>query len=149
MLTLRRILKYTPAVVLGLLVEMWAVSLFGRLNVTYNRDQAAYLDLELNSGSLSLLYVSSRPRAHRSHGIHWHSFSHWPKIYQYTGELSGVHKKPYNGGKAAGILIPIVFAATVLAPLAIGPFLPFRFRLWHYLAYTALVAVELAYYLRC
>jgi hypothetical protein len=23
-----------------------------------------------------------------------------------------------------------------------------RFRLWHYLAYTALVAVELAYYLR-
>jgi len=24
----------------------------------------------------------------------------------------------------------------------------FRFRLWHYLAYTALIAVELAYYLR-
>jgi len=34
----------------------------------------------------------------------------------------------------------------VLFPLAIGPFVSYR--LWHYLAYTALAAVELAYYLR-
>ena len=41
----------------------------------------------------------------------------------------------------------LLFVAVMLL-LAIGPFLSFRFRLWHYLAYTALVAVELAYYLR-
>jgi hypothetical protein len=33
-------------------------------------------------------------------------------------------------------------------PLAIGPFLAFRFRLWHYLVYTTLAGLELAYYLR-
>ena len=44
--------------------------------------------------------------------------------------------------------VPIVLLITLVAPLAVGPFLSFRFRLWHYLAYTALVALELAYYLR-
>lgn len=46
------------------------------------------------------------------------------------------------------LVIPITCLLTVLYPFAIGPFLSFRFRLWHYLAFTALVAIELAYYLR-
>jgi hypothetical protein len=46
------------------------------------------------------------------------------------------------------IRLPFACVGTALLPLAIGPFLSFRFRIWHYLAYTALVAVELAYYLR-
>jgi hypothetical protein len=46
------------------------------------------------------------------------------------------------------VFVPIPLLITALLPLAIGPFISFRFRLWHYLAYTALVAVELAYYLR-
>jgi hypothetical protein len=36
---------------------------------------------------------------------------------------------------------------TVLATLAIGPFVRFRFPLWSYFAWTALIAIELAYYL--
>jgi len=46
------------------------------------------------------------------------------------------------------VVVPVPFLITILLPLAIGPFISFRFRLWHYLAYTALVAVQLAYYSR-
>jgi hypothetical protein len=40
------------------------------------------------------------------------------------------------------------FLVTLTGPLAIGPFNRFRFPLWSWFAFTALVAVELAYYLR-
>jgi hypothetical protein len=46
------------------------------------------------------------------------------------------------------VAIPLLLCMTGLFPLAVGPFISFRFQIWHYLAYTALVAVELAYYLR-
>jgi hypothetical protein len=42
--------------------------------------------------------------------------------------------------------IPIVTLLTVLVPLSVTPFK--RFPLWSYFAWTALVAAELAYYLR-
>jgi hypothetical protein len=46
------------------------------------------------------------------------------------------------------VVVPIPWLITAVLPFAVGPFISFRFRLWHYLAYTTLVAVELAYYLR-
>ena len=52
-----------------------------------------------------------------------------------------------NLGRHA-VRVPFPLLITAMIPLAIGPFLCFRFRLWQYLAYMALVAVELAYYLR-
>lgn len=36
---------------------------------------------------------------------------------------------------------------TAILPIALGSFHSFRFRLWHYFAYTTLVAAELAYYI--
>ena len=44
--------------------------------------------------------------------------------------------------------IPVHSVIVALIPLALGSLSGFRFRLWHCLVYTALVAVELAYYLR-
>jgi hypothetical protein len=46
------------------------------------------------------------------------------------------------------LVCPIVFAITLLLPFAVAPFTRFRFPLWSYFAWTALVAAELAYYLR-
>ena len=43
---------------------------------------------------------------------------------------------------------PEPFCNQTAEPLAIGPFNRFRFPLWSWFAFTALVAVELAYYLR-
>jgi len=89
--TLRRILKYTPAVVLGLLVVAWSVGLF--YSVLVPVEPTGRLSVETARSFVSATYK-------------------------------------FDGG------------------MAIGPFLSFRFLLWHYLAYRALVAVELAYYLR-
>jgi hypothetical protein len=54
----------------------------------------------------------------------------------------------YASKKRMDVFIPIPPLITMVLPFAIGPFISFRFRICHYLAYTALVAVELAYYLR-
>jgi hypothetical protein len=43
---------------------------------------------------------------------------------------------------------PIPFIFTLIAPLSVSTFTHFRFPLWSYFAWTALVAAELAYYLR-
>jgi hypothetical protein len=70
---------------------------------------------------------------------------------QAEAEVGSKHLKrpiPLYYSRQFGVGVPIIVAVTAMLPLAIGPFLSFRFRLWHYLAYTALVAVELAYYLR-
>jgi len=45
-----------------------------------------------------------------------------------------------------GDWMPLFRLLIAVLPVGFKPF--FRFRLWHYLAYTALVAVELAYYSR-
>lgn len=43
--------------------------------------------------------------------------------------------------------VPIPAILTLLVPLAIGPFVGFRFPLWSGFAWTALIAAELVYYL--
>jgi hypothetical protein len=44
--------------------------------------------------------------------------------------------------------LPIPVMLTLVIPLSVAPFTRFRFPLWSYFAWTALVAAELAYYLR-
>jgi hypothetical protein len=133
MSTFRRILKYTPAVVLGLLVVAWVVSWFGIPRVTIEIGGSLYC-LELELGSLA-----ARP-SDSNVGFYWSPYG-------------GVFPDPGSAWFSAdegeyrlGLPIPLINALALA--LAIGPFISFRFRLWHYLAYTALVALELAYYLR-
>jgi hypothetical protein len=51
-------------------------------------------------------------------------------------------------GSAWRANLPFLLLLTLLLPPAVGPFTRFRFPLWSYFAYTALLAAELAYYLR-
>jgi hypothetical protein len=51
-------------------------------------------------------------------------------------------------GSAWRANLPFLLLLTLLLPPAVGPFTHFRFPLWSYFAYTALLAAELAYYLR-
>jgi hypothetical protein len=146
MATLRRILKYTPAVVLGLLVVAWALSLFGRL-VLYGGNLPPIAlgvkdgNLVLGTGMLAAHLPVPRQR--------WFSYRSRPTLCDRPG--GSFLYNPHPCGRAIQNLwleVPITWLLTLQLPLAIGPFVSFRFRLWQYLAYTALVAVELAYYLR-
>gem|GEM_PF-2911905 len=53
-----------------------------------------------------------------------------------------------GGACAVTVLIPYACLLAAILPIAVGACTGFRFCLWHYLAYTAIVALELAYCLR-
>jgi len=136
--TLRRILKYTPAVVLGLLVVAWVVSWFRAMAVVIPLVGTPWT---IHIGCVTSMLFFGLPE---KEGL-TASFS-WG--YTFPLSLETVLGAFISGRREAYSAFPIPFLITLLFPLAVGPFLSFRFRLWHYLAYTALVAVELAYYLR-
>jgi hypothetical protein len=152
---LRRILKYTPAVVLGLLVVAWVVSRFGMfgwsLRPTYNQDVIRFYGVA--EGSLHVSH-HNYGKFQQDTGWYWLGGCGRSVIAPFPGSETTYVRipGPYHpeGRGAVGVIvrIPIPLLLTAILPLAIGPFVSFRFRLWHYLAYTALVAVELAYYLR-
>jgi hypothetical protein len=154
--TLYRILKYTPAVVLGLLVVAWVVSWFGTVSVSHTRRSGSdswYLQVACRDGTVFFPMWPILPPEKPPNRWNWRRRAKpaAPKQTKPTKEvvlgqnfsLWMTQPGPYGAG---AIAIPLLL--TALLPLAIGPFISFRFRLWHYLAYTALVAVELAYYLR-
>jgi len=143
--TLRRILKYTPAVVMGLLVVGWAATSLGMYAASFglplSKRQYAIIG---NRGSLAMNFQHGS----RKLRLWWYAGDRPPTLRHMAGEF---HAEGFLDGGARAywqIELPFILFATALSPLAIGPFISFRFRLWHYLAYTALVATELAYYLR-
>jgi hypothetical protein len=144
--TLRRILKYMPAVVLGLLVVAWVVSWFAYTG-RWTRFENRHLEVEvsISDGSFVFLYL---PNISHTDPSCWFLIRNEVRSHEtVVGTLSGRLYYAQTTEHAFGE-VPIPLAITPCFPLAIGPFLSFRFRLWHYLAYTALIALEIAYYLR-
>ena len=150
---LRRILKYTPAAVLGLLVVAWLAGLLGRLSVTYSRPSGSYVTLESASATLELVHRRSASglsglSLEPSSGVRWKRFERSSGTRPWGGTFHANRLADCFGGVSTLVHVPAPVVATALLPLAFGALSSFRFRLWHYLAFTALVAVELAYYLR-
>ena len=142
--TLRRILKCMPAVVLGLLVVAWVGSWLlvagvhcGWIGFQVYQSSAVF---EWGSRPYDPIWEFRRQTIEHPAGV-LGTFS--ARLQAQTIEWQGrrIIEFPL-------VFVPLPLLVTFGLPLAIGPFLSFRFRLWHYLAYTALVAVELAYYLR-
>jgi hypothetical protein len=131
--TLRRILKYTPAVVMGLLVVAWVVSPF--VGFALGRNGANRFVLEVSGGDVWFYPWSTN---HVIGGTNYMWFT--PPHPTYSAR--------FQSPTWFIIGFPLPFLLTLMVPISIGSFTCFRFRLWHYLAYTALVAVELAFYLR-
>jgi hypothetical protein len=146
MATPRRILKYTPAVMVGLLLIVWV----GSVGREFGLDAS--------------LPVRGRVIIGSENGTCYVGYNHmaFTRVYYYSAEHPLLTRTSQGFGRLKANLefhsdgrlwrwwfdVPIAFLVSICLPLAIGPFISFRFRLWHYLAYTALVAVELAYYLR-
>ena len=130
----RRILKYAPAVVMGLLAVAWFLTQGGWLEFCSGKFVIA-----LQHGSITGYWQESdRIIFFRDFRKEW-----WLDDAPKLGRI-----RTADGLSATGYWFPIPLLCTIILPFAIGPFISFRFRLWHYFAYTALVAVELTYYLR-
>jgi hypothetical protein len=149
MVTFRRILKYTSTVVLGLLMLAWVVSLskeYGGLAVC--RSRCAHVVIARGTISIGI-DNASRTSAEWI----WAKQQVRGDYRVAAGRLNLICEHDHWHAKDRGFWgwtmnLPLMLLSTSILPFAIGPFISFRFRLWHYLAYTALVAVELAYYLR-
>jgi hypothetical protein len=134
------ILKYLPAVLCGLLVVAWVVSL---------------------SESFGITLPASEPGGSWIVGFSCGSIKHClvfgERAFQFERYRNDVVIPSASGLGTFGQSIPwvahetscpISFVLTLLLPFSLAPFIHFRFPLWSYFAWTALVAAELAYYLR-
>jgi hypothetical protein len=138
------ILKYVPAVLCGLLAVAWVVSLFHLCGVEVYRGKNE-VKLFLDDGTLVCDYnnvgvdywhiglINQRTRRKTVVGVA--DYAPWGHITE-----------AWVYGMRASVPLPLVL--TLLFPFARGSFTRFRFPLWSYFAWTALVAAELAYYLR-
>jgi hypothetical protein len=138
------ILKWFPAAICGLLVVAWVVSLaihcsaqfplypgehgvaiqfvYGTAKLTYQKSQ---LDTDVWFGWVEQPFHSPSPLGELNYGLAYDGSTH----AFYTGTLC----------------VPLLLAISCFLPLA--AVLSFRFPLWSYFAWTALIALELAYYL--
>lgn len=141
------LLKYFPAFLSGLLVVSWLVSQFAWVATSYRlgTGDAAFI---LTDGMV--MYIYCRPK------VGWEPFvfdttSDPAYRRRYVGQLRYVHSAPpdhwLNSARfRRAVHLPIPMILTVLLPLAIGPFVRYRFPLWSWLAFITLISCELAYY---
>ena len=80
-------------------------------------------------------------------GVFWRNNPADPEFGDLTSLSARLHFS-HNSPGHWSIEVPIIMLITALIPLVYGLFSGFRFRLWQFLAFTALVALELAYFLR-
>jgi hypothetical protein len=128
--------------VLGLLVGFWVAGWFGAVVC---RTQVGGFDvfLKFGSGGIDCGLRESRTVGGWSNGVNYSPPMSGTRRFMGSWHLS----QDWLQRSELHVVLPAVALITCLIPFALGPFIRFRFRLWHYLVYTALIATELAYYL--
>lgn len=138
------LLKYVPAALCGLLVVAWVVSISSYI-ACHVPFADSYLQISCKRGSMTLMYWCGRKKA----GVECnHLGAEGISADNGLGYFAQVtYNDEDNGFSLTGIDVPIPFVLTILGPFSLAPLTHFRFPLWSYFAWTALVAAELAYYL--
>jgi hypothetical protein len=139
------ILKYLPAVLCGLLMVAWVVSLFIAPCLMwpwYSHDDNGGLFFMIDRGTLAVMHD---PEVRIPFNLTtYNNGSVLIKAELPFGSLGAIKL-------AWGIreyYVPLSILVTLFAVPAWGCLNSFRFPLWSYFVWTALVAAELAYYLR-
>jgi hypothetical protein len=141
------ILKDVPAVLCGLLVVAWGVSFYFQLGRTIrwtnssNKVHSAGMWIE--DGNIMLFWLVEYDES-----PHWiaDSLVHEPRSSHARWWLGSFRFDLSSWGINGRLPVPAIL--TMSLPVVIGCLTRFRFPLWSYFAWTALVAAELAYYLR-
>jgi hypothetical protein len=145
------ILKYVRAVLCGLLVVAWVGSCWCRFGIEVtlplgNRRANAFLICHCGAVFHSFnaacqgdcgnkFFVNASPPEFAPYYLGEFSYDLLWEDDEYLRDL-------------ALLYIPIAWYLSALMPIAVGCLTHFRFPLWSYFVWTALVAAELAYYLR-
>jgi hypothetical protein len=144
-------LKYVPAVLCGLLAVAWVVTLNCQVHIrsTAPRWQSRLNSVGFCSGSICFesLYGFGNTGWIDSVlilGIP----DDFPRTASPFGNLGYLRGTEVGCQDDHYVDCPILLVITCLLPLTCGCLTRFRFPLWSYFAWTALLAAELAYYLR-
>lgn len=142
----KRIVAYLLLAVVALLVAAWIANFFGQFGIGTRSGKFDY-HYTFRSGNLSL----SQHDNSMLQGLFWRTYPPLPEFAADVGTLSSLsaHFRFTNiGAEDWFIQVPIIVLITVLLPFVLGSFLGFRFPLWQFFAFTAIVAVELACFVK-
>jgi hypothetical protein len=138
------IVKYLPAALCALLVMAWVVSCFYEIGAIARLWPQTTTVIGLSTGNL---FAKTEDRVWQMRILPV-SRPTQPEPFAYLGRFYFARGRLFGTGYLTVCCCPLLFLSSLLFPLAIAPFTHFRFPLWSYFAWTALVAAELAYYLR-
>jgi hypothetical protein len=143
----KRIVACLLLVVVALLVAAWIANFFGQVGIG-TRSGKFDRHFAFRSGSFSV----SQHGNWMAQGVFWRVYpTPDPEVGIAVGDLSSLSARLRFTSTVPGhwsIEVPILMIISALVPLVYGLFSSFRFRLWQLLAFTALVALELAFFLR-
>ena len=134
-----------PALLLGLMVLVWIVGWFGA--ATHRLTWGKY-DVFLGCGGGGFTFGCVQTG--KIGGFTSGSSARWYRNYDWHRVFGRIHFDTRRWQEIGYLHIqsPSLCLMTLVLPLAVGPLTAFRFRLWHYLAYTTVVSLQLAYFLR-
>jgi hypothetical protein len=132
------VLKYVPLALVVLLVGLWVLNSFVNVSLNIPLSGDWYCGVSVYRGSVGVV-------CHQFNYFHWLEVGNGFALGEFRYINVCVQTWP-RYVRYAELMIPISCFITLLLPLAIGPFIRYRFRLWMWLAYTALIAAECAYY---
>jgi hypothetical protein len=130
-------LKWQPLLVILLLASCWIASVFGSIKLRLPAFDPASNNLIWVIGG-DVVLVANAPK--QRWGLDWER-----RTWDFAPRM--IVGSEFYADREGGVLrLPIGVLITALLPLAVGAFTGFRFRLWQWLAFTALVAAVLTYY---
>ena len=133
--------------VIALLVGAWILNFFGTFGVGTRSGKFDY-----HFAFLSGTFLISKNGNNMAQGVFWRTYRPLtPDEMPINGGLSSMYARLSFRSISPGLWrlqVPIILLITALIPLLVGSLSRFRFRLWQFFAFTALVAMELAYFLR-
>ncbi|MCI0362022.1 MAG: hypothetical protein L0211_26365 [Planctomycetaceae bacterium] len=140
-------MKYAPAIGVLLLALAWGVSVFCWVGIVFPRcSTGGHFHAGIARGNAEVGFRSPPDRP----GFHWDR-GPWVLCPSFiVGRFE--HDWSHQDVTGAGRLIygqtecPIVCLITLLLPLAVGPLIGFRYRLWMFFVWLTTVAVESTYF---
>jgi hypothetical protein len=141
----KRIVACLLLVVVAFLVAAWIANFFGQVGIG-TRSGKFDRHFAFRSGSFSI----SQHGNWMTQGVFWRAYPA-PDPDLGIGDLSSLSARLRFTSPAPGnwsLEVPILLLITALVPPVYGWFSSFRFRLWQLFAFTALAALELAFFLR-
>jgi len=143
-------LRHTPLALSVILIALWIGSLFWIVGWTWVGPRRFFCVVGV-SGNLRLVTCDNAGNYGQRDGFFWEPEQAEHRVYLGRFELelpawTGRSPTYSQNLDVRVVMIPIPFLLTFLLPLAIGPFIHYRFPLWTWFVWVGVIAGEMTWY---